>query len=147
VGGGGSGGGALLGPVGALATQQLGATAVGAVVDRLEQGARSSFDLDVFNITPAPLPAELAVQGYLNIFRGAQFEAGSYLSDRWFLAAQGRTSAVVPGLRLEYRTPRGFEWVTSWETRYLVSEPSLNVSDAPGSTNVLGFFLQWRQRF
>jgi translocation and assembly module TamB len=147
VGSGGSGGGELLGPIGALATQQLGATAVGAVVDRLEQGARANLGLDVVNITPAPLPAELAVQGYLNVFRGAQLEAGRYLGDRWFLAGQGRTAASIPGMRLEYRTPRGFEWITSWESRYLVSEPTLNVADTPATTKVLGLLFQWRRRF
>lgn len=145
--GGSSGGGALFGPIGALATQQLGATAVGTVVDQLEEGLRASLGLDVLNITPAPLPAELAVQGYLNVFRGAQFEAGAYLTDRWFLAGQGRTAAVLPGMRLEYRTPSGFEWVTSWEPRYLVPEPSLNFLEAPETSNVLGVFLQWRRRF
>lgn len=147
VGGGSSGGGALLGPVGALATHQLGATAVGVVVDELEQGARRSLGLDVLNITPAPLPAELAVQGYLNVFRGAQFEAGAYLGDRWFIAGQGRTAAVFPGMRLEYRTPSGFEWVTSWEPRYRVPVPSLNVTETAETENVLGVFLQWRRRF
>jgi translocation and assembly module TamB len=147
VGGGTGGGGAPLGPLGAMATQQLGATAVGAVVDQLERQTSRSLKLDVFNITPAPLPPELAVQGYLNVFRGAQFEAGRYLTSRWFLAAQGRTAAVLPGLLLEYRTPSGFSWVTSWEPRYLPQQPSLTVSQSPISTNVLGIFLQSQRRF
>ncbi len=147
VGGASSGGGALIGPVGALATQQLGATAVGSIVDEVEQEARTSLGLDVLNITPAPLPAELAVQGYLNVFRGAQFEAGAYLDDHWFVAAQGRTAAVLPGLRVEYRTPGGFQWITSWEPRYLAPIPSLNVAGDPETINVLGFFLGWNRRF
>ncbi|MBV9773021.1 MAG: translocation/assembly module TamB domain-containing protein, partial [Gemmatimonadetes bacterium] len=147
VGGRSGGGGALLGPLGALATQQLGATAVGAVVDQAEQQTRRALHLDVFNITPAPLPPELAVQGYLNIFRGAQFEAGRYLGSRWFLAGQGRTAAIIPGLRLEYRTNRGFQWVTSWEPRYLPQQPSLTLSQTPNTTNVFGLFLQWQRRY
>jgi translocation and assembly module TamB len=147
IGGGSGGGGALLGPVGALATQQLGATAVGTVVDQIEQQARRSLNLDVFNVTPAPVPPELALQGYFNVFRGAQFEAGRYLSSRWFVAGQGRTAAVFPGVRVEYRTPSGFQWVTSWEPRYLPQQPSLSLSQTPSTTNVFGVFLQWQQRF
>jgi translocation and assembly module TamB len=147
LGAGSGGGGALLGPVGALATQQLGATAVGTVVDQIEQQARRSLNLDVFNVTPAPVPPELALQGYFNVFRGAQFEAGRYLSSRWFVAGQGRTAAVLPGMRVEYRTQSGFQWVTSWEPRYLPQQPSLSLSQAPSTTNVFGVFLQWQQRF
>ena len=146
VGGSTSGGGALLGPVGAMATQQLGATAVGVVVDELEQGARNSLGLDVLNITPAPVPPELAVQGYLNAFRGAQFEAGAYLGDRWFVVGQGRAAPVLPGMRLEYRTPAGFQWITSLEPRYLVPIPSLGEQETE-TERVLGVFLQWRRRF
>jgi translocation and assembly module TamB len=147
LGGGTGGGGALLGSVGALATQQLGATAVGTVVDQIEQQARRSLNLDVFNVTPAPLPPELALQGYFNVFRGAQFEAGRYLSSRWFVAGQGRTAAVFPGVRVEYRTLTGFQWVTSWEPRYLPQQPSLTVDQSPATTNVFGAFLQWQRRF
>ncbi len=147
LGGGTGGGGVLLGPIGALATQQLGATAVGTVVDQIEQQARRSLNLDVFNVTPAPLPPELALQGYFNVFRGAQFEAGRYLSSRWFIAGQGRTAFVLPGMRLEYRTLTGFQWVTSWEPRYLAQQPSLTLSQDPKTTNVLGMFLQWQRRF
>ncbi|MBW3627931.1 MAG: translocation/assembly module TamB domain-containing protein, partial [Gemmatimonadetes bacterium] len=147
IGGGTGGGGMPLGPLGGLAMQQLGATAVGAVVDQLEWQTTRALKLDVFNITPAPLPPELAVQGYLNVFRGAQFEAGRYLTSRWFLAAQGRTSAVLPGLLLEYRTPSGFSWVTSWEPRYIPQQPSLTVDQTPTTERVLGVFLQTQRRF
>ena len=145
--GGSGGGGALLGPIGALATQQLGATAVGTVVDQLEQQGRRALNLDVLNVTPAPVPPELALQGYFNLFRGAQYEAGRYLSSRWFIAGQGRTAAVLPGLRLEYRTLRGFQWVTSWEPRYVPQQPSLAIPQTPETERVLGLFLQWRRRF
>jgi translocation and assembly module TamB len=147
VAGGSGAGGAVLGPLGAIATQQLGATAVGTVVDQLELQTRQAFGLDVFNITPAPLPPELAVQGYLNVFRGAQFEAGRYLTNRWFVAGQGRTAAVLPGLQVQYRTPNGFEWLTSWEPRYLAGPPSLTTSQTPATTRELGLFLQWLRRF
>jgi translocation and assembly module TamB len=147
VAGGSGAGGAVLGPLGAMATQQLGATAVGTVVDQLELQTRQAFGLDVFNITPAPIPPELAVQGYLNVFRGAQFEAGKYLTNRWFVAGQGRTAAVLPGLQVQYRTSGGFEWLTSWEPRYLAGPPSLTASQAPATTREFGFFLQWLRRF
>ncbi|HET8656852.1 MAG TPA: translocation/assembly module TamB domain-containing protein [Longimicrobiaceae bacterium] len=147
VAGGSGAGGTVLGPLGAIATQQLGATAVGIVVDQMELQTRQAFGLDVFNITPAPLPPELALQGYLNVFRGAQFEAGKYLTNRWYLAGKGRTAAVLPGLQLQYRTPNGFEWLTSWEPRYLAGQPSLVASQAPATTRELGFFVQWLRRF
>jgi hypothetical protein len=137
----------VLGPLGAIATQQLGATAVGTVVDQLELQTRRAFGLDVFNITPAPLPPELAVQGYLHVFRGAQFEAGKYLTNRWFIASQGRTAAVVPGLQLQYRTPNGFEWLTSWEPRYLAGTPGLTTPQSPATAREFGFYLQGLRRF
>jgi hypothetical protein len=117
------------------------------VVDEFEYNISRSLGLDVLNITPAPLPAELAVEGYLNTFRGAQFEAGAYLTDRLFIAGHGRTAPVFPGVRLEYRTPSGFEMITSWEPRYLVPEPSLTVAEKPETQKVIGLFLQWRRRF
>lgn len=147
VAGGSGAGGAVLGPLGAIATQQLGATAVGTVVDQLELQTRQAFGLDVFNITPAPLPPELAVQGYLNVFRGAQFEAGKYLTNRWFVAGRGRTAAVLPGMQVQYRMQNGFEWLTSWEPRYLASPPTLTTSQDPATTRELGVFLQWLRRF
>ena len=141
------------GELGALATQQLAGVALGAVVDDLvsdleREATRAG--LDVIRISPADdLPEELVFQGTLsNILRGTEIEAGKYFSRRWFVAGQGRPSGDTwPGLVLEYRTPGGFLWRTTWEPRYLPREPSLATDQTVDPNRVFGSFLIWERRF
>jgi translocation and assembly module TamB len=143
--GGGEGTGALVGNVAALATQQLAAIAVDELVKDLERDAARGLGLDVIRITPADLPPELFTGSYADVLRGTEIEAGRYLTGRWFVSGQIRPTLVQPGARVEYRTPRGFEWVVSWQPRFLPSEPTLEEVD-PEASSVFGSFLfrEWR---
>ncbi|MDQ3557430.1 MAG: translocation/assembly module TamB [Gemmatimonadota bacterium] len=143
-------GGGGSGNVGALATQKLTAVALGALVNDavadLERGGARKFGLDVFRIAPTDLPSELRLDGARNLLRGTELEAGRYLTPRWFVAGQGRATAL-PGVRVEYRTPAGFRWMTTWEPRYQPAEPSFSTGDEVGQRRVLGTFLFWEWRY
>jgi autotransporter translocation and assembly factor TamB len=138
--------------LGALATQQLAGLAIGAVVDQavsdLENSANRS-GLDVFRVQPADLPAEAVFSGRIgNLLRGTEVEAGKYFSRRIFVAAQGRpTNEAWPGVRVEYRTPQGFRWMTTWEPRYQPSEPSFATDLEIAQRRVFGSFLIWERRY
>lgn len=146
-----SGGGAGSGDLPALATQKLTGIALGAmmddVVEDLESGGMRDLGLDVFRISPAELPSEVALDGAINLFRGTEFEAGKYLTPSIFVAGQGRPADAWPGARVEYRTPAGFRGIVTLEPRYLPSEPTLSSNQEPRSTNVFGAFVRWEWRF
>jgi translocation and assembly module TamB len=137
--------GGLVGNVAGLATQQLTSIALEAVVEGLERDAMQAMRLDVFRITPADVPAEVFTGSYLDVLRGTEVEAGRYVSPRLFVAGQLRAASMVPGVRVEYRTPRGFQWVTSWAPRFAPAEPTLEDSE-PNRRRVFGSFLfrEWR---
>jgi hypothetical protein len=72
-------------------------------------------------------------------------EAGVYLGPRLFVAAQARPTRSYPGIRLEYRTRRDFEWSASWSPRYVPIVPTLREPQAE-QVGVFGSFLfkEWR---
>jgi len=142
---GGAASGELVGTVAGLATQQLTAVAVDALVSDLERDAARELNLDVMRITPADLPAEVFTGSYRDVLLGTEIEAGRYVSPRLFVAVQARPTFRYPGLRVEYATPRGFQWVTSGQPRFLPTEPTLRVREVE-RTNVFGSFLfrEWR---
>jgi translocation and assembly module TamB len=138
-------GGGLVGNVAGLVTQQLAAVGVEALVKDLEGDAARSLGLDVVRITPADLPAELFTGSYLDMLRGTEVELGRYVTPRLFIAGQARPTLVHPGVLVEYRTPQGFRWVTTWQPRFLPSEPTLGET-RPERASVFGSFLfrEWR---
>jgi translocation and assembly module TamB len=135
--------GELVGNLAGLATQQLATIAMEAGVSEVEREVAREFALDMFRISPADMPAEVFTGGWQDVFRGTEIEAGRYLRPRLFLAAQAR--AGRPGLRLEYRTPRGYEWHAAWQPRFMPVEPTL-LELSPRRRAVLGSFLfrEWR---
>ncbi|CAN5820832.1 hypothetical protein BH23GEM3_BH23GEM3_09690 [soil metagenome] len=147
LGGQGSGTGALVGNVAAIANRQLTAVAMGTLVDAVESEAMRSLGLDVFHIAPADLPAELWTGRFVDVLRGTEIEAGRYMTPRLFLAGHARpTFEARPGARVEYRTPGGFQWRATWEPRFLAAEPTLERDQELQSTSVFGAFLirEWR---
>jgi hypothetical protein len=147
--GGGSGAG---GGIGALAQQQLASLALGAMLDEAvadieRQGSRAGFD--VFRVHPADLPAELAFSGQFgNFLRGTEVVVGKYVSPRFFVAAEGRTTTETwPGFRVEYIGRGGFSWTTTWEPRYLPIQPALDSDRTARSTRSFGSFFVWTRRF
>jgi translocation and assembly module TamB len=135
--------GELVGNLAGVATQQLATVAIEAAVNEVEREVAAEFGLDMFRISPADLPAEVFTGGSMDLVRGTEIEAGRYLRPRLFLAAQA--VAGRPGLRLEYRTGRGYEWHAAWQPRWLPAEPTL-LEMTPDRTNVFGTFLfrAWR---
>lgn len=151
AGGGGGGGGA--GGLGAMASQQLAGLGLGALTAELVNDVEEAGDragLDVLRVSPADdLPEEVVFGGaFENILRGTEIEAGKYFSRRLFVSAQGRPSLeTLPGMVVEYRTPSGLLWRTTWQPRYLPSAPSFDLNSTVEPTRVLGLFLLWNRRF
>jgi autotransporter translocation and assembly factor TamB len=137
--------------LGALATQKLAGVALGALMDDvigdLESSGMNELGLDVFRISPAELPDELALEEGGNVLKTTELEVGKYLTPRIFVAGQGRPTRALPGVRFEYRTPRGFVWTTSWEPRYLPSTPTFDLDREAVQTRVFGSFLLWEWRY
>jgi translocation and assembly module TamB len=137
--------GDLVGNVAALATQQLATVAVEALVNDLERDLARELGLDVFRISPADLPAELFTGSYLDVLRGTEIEAGSYLTRRVFVAGQLRPTFPQPGVRVEYRLPLEIQWTVAWQPRFLPAEPTLTDRN-PERASIFGSFLfrLWR---
>ncbi|HKY60324.1 MAG TPA: translocation/assembly module TamB domain-containing protein [Gemmatimonadota bacterium] len=137
--------------LGALATQKLSGVALGALMEEalkdLEAGGLNELGLDVFRISPADLPDELGLEEGGNVFRSTELEAGKYLTPRIFVAGQGRATSSWPGIRLEYHSHGGFVWTTTWEPRYLPSDPTFDPDTEAVRTRVFGSFLQWEWRY
>ena len=147
---GGSATGGLVGTSAALATRQLTGIALGVAVNELEGQAARSLGADVFTITPANLPPELASGnfGALTTFlKGTQFSFGKYLSTRTFLGLQLQAT-TTPGFRVQHqlsRTP-GFSLDLTFQPRFFLPEPSLSEQQIT-KANALGLFLSRRWRF
>jgi translocation and assembly module TamB len=144
--------GDALGSVGIIAGQQLWGLGLGALTDAVfttaeRQGQEAGFD--VFRVSAATLPDELNFGAvWQNTARSIEVEAGEYvLRSRLFLATRVRPSAgTIPGLWAEYRTPSGFIWRATWETRFFPMPPTLGLQTA-GRARVFGTFFLWNRRF
>ena len=97
---------------------------------------------DVFNITPADVPTEFGGERVFDFFQSTRVEAGKYLSPYFFVALQAQK---YPGLRAEYRAPRGWRYEASVAPRYLVRPPTLDVQRVDPTT-AFGLFIirEWR---
>ena len=142
--------GDALGGLGVLAEQQLAGLGLSAVtqafVSNLESEGMEA-GLDVFRVRPRAVPDELNFTSYFqNLLRTIDIEAGEYIGSRLFVAARGAVNGGVPGLRAEYITPRGFSWITSWESRFFAPVPTLDELTAQ-RVRVLGSFITWQRRF
>ncbi len=138
-------GGGLVGNVAGVATQQFTAMALESMSSGLEAELSRDLGLDVVRITPAHLSADVFTGGYLDVLRGTEIELGRYMGSRMFVAAQARPVRALPGVRLEYRTRRDFEWSATWRSRFVPSLPTLRQREA-NSVGVFGSFLfkEWR---
>lgn len=134
--------GNLVGVGAALATKRMAAVALGVMADEVEGEATKGLGTDVFNITPADVPTELGGQGVVNFFQSTRVEAGKYLSPYFFLALQAQQ---YPGMRAQYRTPKGWRYEGSIEPRYLLQPPSLTLQPVRPVTSFGAFVIrEWR---
>ncbi|HSJ64697.1 MAG TPA: translocation/assembly module TamB domain-containing protein [Gemmatimonadaceae bacterium] len=140
--------GQLVGDVAALATRQLAAVALGAIVQELQQDVARGLSADVLNITPADIPAEFNASGVESLVKGTEIQAGKYFSSRTFVSTQVRpASGTVLGLRVEQRLPKGYRIEATFEPRFLLREPTLGEPDPARAVRVVGAFLIWERRF
>jgi autotransporter translocation and assembly factor TamB len=134
--------GNLVGVGAALATKRMAAVALGVMADEVEGEATRGLGADVFNITPADVPTELGGQGVVNFFQSTKVEAGKYLSPYFFMALQAQQ---YPGIRAEYRTPKGWRYEGTIEPRYLLQPPSLDLQPIRPVTAFGAFIIrEWR---
>ncbi|MEO7963268.1 MAG: translocation/assembly module TamB domain-containing protein, partial [Gemmatimonadaceae bacterium] len=142
--GGGQSGSSLAGNVAALATKQLAAIALDAMVNEVEGELTSVLHADRLNITPADIPAELTLGGLGTLLRGTEIEIGKYLDRKTFLAAELRpTFSASPGFYIEHRLRPSVRLRTSYESRFLPNIPSLSVGLTPKTIQVIGATLTW----
>lgn len=134
--------GNLIGVGAALAMKRMVAVALGVMADEVEGEATKGLGADVFNIEPADLPTELGGQGVINFFQSTRIEAGKYFSPYFFMALQAQQ---YPGLRAQYRTPKGWRFETAIEPRYLLQPPSLAIQRIAPVTSFGAFIIrEWR---
>ncbi|HEY0969521.1 MAG TPA: translocation/assembly module TamB domain-containing protein [Gemmatimonadales bacterium] len=142
--------GSLVGALGGVASQRLGAIALGAAVDELERQTTRSLGVDVVNITPAEVSLDVLdpFSNFDALIRGTEIELGRYFNERTFGSFifrpsmfAGAQDGTVPGIRLQYRFRPGFRLDTTFEGRYLAQEPTLEDRKQSLSTAVFGVFL------
>lgn len=136
--------GNLIGVGAALAMQRMVAVALGVMVDEVEGDATRSLGADVFNIEPADVPTEIGAVG--NFLQGTRVEAGKYFSPYFFMALQAQLQfRAAPGIRAQYRTPRGWRYEAAMENRYILQPPSLSMQPIPAVTSFGAFIIrEWR---
>jgi translocation and assembly module TamB len=136
--------GNLIGVSAMLATQRMAAVALGVMADEVEGEAARGIGADVFNITPSDVPTELGAVG--SFLRGTRVEAGKYMSPYFFMALQTQLHlSSWPGMRLQYRTPKGWRYEAAIETRYLLQPPTLAIQEFPAVTSFGAFIIrEWR---
>jgi hypothetical protein len=141
----GSAGGPLVGAVASRAAQQFATVGLNAVLEELEGETARSFGLDVLDIRPAELPAEISTGEFVDLLRGTEIEAGRYLTSRLFVSGQARPTFVHPGARMDYETRHGWVWRVTWRPRFLPSVPTLGFEE-PDRASVFGslIFREWR---
>lgn len=150
---GGSGGVASAGAT--FLGQQLAAVALGVLVDQFEGQASRSIGADVFNITPADVSVEVLRGGsdLSGFLKATEIEAGKYVNPNTYIAIDARPSIfasnpsdrAVPGLTVQRRSGKGFRIEASYQPRFLLKQPTLEMQETR-STGVLGLFLirEWR---
>ena len=144
--GGGANGGQLAGQAAGLATRQLATIALDVLAKDAQSNLSRSLGADVLNITPADIPTELPLTRIQTVLAGTQVEAGKYINRSTFVVFQARPTFVAPGVRVEYRMPRGYRLEVSIEPRFLIRQPTLSTQQDPKPTSVLGAFLirEWK---
>lgn len=143
--------GDALGGLGVLAERQLAGLGLGALTDAFVTGLErrgAAAGLDLFRVHPGVVPDELNYSGYFgNLLRGTEVEAGEYIGERLFVLARTRpVEQAIPGLEVEYRTPGGFSWITTWDLRYMPRLPALGLQEV-SRTRTFGSFLLWTRRW
>ena len=108
-----------------LAVKRLAGVAMGVVVEEIESEAGKAIGADVFNITPADVPAELLqLRGVGSFLTQSRIEAGKYVNPRTFVTATETGGRFGAGF--EHRTADGWRFRASFEPQFLLLEPTLS---------------------
>ena len=135
----------IVGVSASLASRQLAAVALGVITDQISGEAARSLGVDVFTISPADVQTDVG-----SFLRGTELEAGKYIKSHTFIALQVRPDPAAlqrPGILLQHRYGgnKGYSLETSFQPRYLLKEPTLDIQ-TPTTTSVFSLFLirNWR---
>ena len=146
---GGTASGGLVGTSAALAVKQSLGMVLGIAVDELEGTSARTLGADVFNVTPASIPPEMAAGnfgGAKTFLLGTQFEFGKYFTTSTFVGLNLQATST-PGFRIEHRFGnRGLSLESTLQPRFFLPDPSLAQQDLK-KANAFGLFLVRRWKF
>lgn len=117
--------GGVVGRGAQLAMTRLEGVAIGVMVEQVQNQAGRALGADQFYITPGDTPElTTGTQGFSSFINGTRIEAGKYLNARTFLSVQ--EYSYWPGVRLEYRTGKGWMYTAYTQPQVLLDPPNLD---------------------
>ncbi|MFL5614684.1 MAG: translocation/assembly module TamB domain-containing protein [Gemmatimonadaceae bacterium] len=137
--------GSLVGQSAQVAATRLEGVAVGVLFQQVQVQAGRALGADQFYISPGSTPelASATQSGFQNFIYSTRVEGGKYLNTHTFLAFQEYN--FRPGVRLEYRTSKGWLYTAYTRPEVLLSEPTLQSQPWFARQAVGGLVIrQWR---
>jgi hypothetical protein len=119
--------GGLVGRGAQVAMTRLEGVAVGVLFEQIQIQAGRAIGADQFYISPGDRPelANSSSSGFSNFIQGTRVEAGKYLNSHTFLGVQEYN--YRPGVKLEYRTGKGWLYTAYTQPQVLLNPPTLEV--------------------
>jgi translocation and assembly module TamB len=121
--------GGLVGRGAQLAMTRLEGMAIGVAFEQLQIQAGRALGADQFYISPGDTP-ELGIgnSGFNNFIESTRVELGKYLNSRTFISVQEYSRQ--PGVRLEYRSGKGWLYSAYAQPQVLLRPPTLQEQPA-----------------
>jgi len=142
--GGAGGPGGVVGQTAQVAMTRLEGVALGVLFEQLQSRAGAALGADQFYISPGDTPELTTGQkGWYNFITNTRIEGGKYLNPRTFVGVQLYNN--LPGVRLEYRTSKGWMYTAYTQPSVLLKQPTLESQDS-WTTQSAGALIirQWR---
>jgi translocation and assembly module TamB len=142
--GGAGGPGGVVGQSAQVAMTRLEGVALGVLFEQLQSRAGAALGADQFYISPGDTPELTTGQkGWYNFITNTRVEGGKYLNPRTFVGVQLYNN--LPGVRLEYRTSKGWMYTAYTQPSVLLKQPTLE-SQPSWTTQSAGALIirQWR---
>jgi translocation and assembly module TamB len=118
--------GGLVGQGAQIAMTRLEGVAIGVLFEQVQIQAGRALGADEFYITPGDTPElTTGTQGVTSFINSTRIEGGKYLNPRTFLGFQ--EYSWNPGLRLEYRTSKGWMYTAYTQPQVLLQPPTLEI--------------------
>ena len=117
--------GNLVGQSAQIAMTRLEGVAVGVLFQQVQVQAGRALGADQFYISPGDAPelSSNASSGFYNFIQTTRVEAGKYLNPHTFLSVQ--EYSFLPGVRLEYRSGKGWLYTAYTQPQVLLTQPTL----------------------